>query len=83
MKKTPKMLLAEGIIGGRLEDNLKRLLADNSLTETAEMLRISKQLLYSWMLLFGVSVRKVAVYPDEKIVICKRNVCDGDGKVSV
>ena len=68
-KKSKKMLQIEGSIGKPLEDALPSLVTELGLTGAANKLGLGKATLNYWLLKFGISVRRVALKPGDRLEI--------------
>ena len=70
-RKTKLMLRVEKDHGRPLEVLLPERVNDVGLSATAEELNVSKATLGYWLLKLGISVRRIAVSPDEVVEIRK------------
>jgi len=70
-RKTKLMLRVEREYGRPLEELLPERVNDVGLSATAEELNVSKATLGYWLLKLGISVRRIAVSPDEVVEIRK------------
>ncbi len=70
-RKTKLMLRVERECGRLLEELLPERVNDVGLSATAEELGVSKATLGYWLLKLGISVRRIAVSPDEVVEIRK------------
>ena len=70
-RKTKLMLRVERERGRPLEELLPERVNDVGLSATAEELGVSKATLGYWLLKLGISVRRIAVSPDEVVEIRK------------
>lgn len=70
-RKTKLMLRVEKQNGRPLEELLPERVNDVGLSATAEELGVSKATLGYWLLKLGISVRRIAVSPDEVVEIRK------------
>ncbi len=70
-RKTKLMLRVEKEHGEPLEKLLPERVNDVGLSATADELGVSKATLGYWLLKLGISVRRIAVSPDEVVEIRK------------
>ena len=70
-RKTKLMLRVEKQNGRPLEELLPERVNDIGLSATAEELGVSKATLGYWLLKLGISVRRIAVSPNEVVEIRK------------
>ena len=70
-RKTKMMLRVEKEHGRLLEELLPERVNDVGLSATAEELSVSKATLGYWLLKLGISVRRIAVSPNEVVEIRK------------
>ena len=70
-RKTKLMLRVEKDHGRPLEVLLPERVNDVGLSATAEELNVSKATLGYWLLKLGISVKRIAVSPDEVVEIRK------------
>ena len=70
-RKTKLMLRVEKQNGRPLEELLPERVNDIGLSATAEELGVSKATLGYWLLKLGISVRRIAVSPNEIVEIRK------------
>ena len=70
-RKTKLMLRVEKQNGRSLEELLPERVNDVGLSATAEELGVSKATLGYWLLKLGISVRRIAVSPNEVVEIRK------------
>ena len=70
-RKTKLMLRVEKDSGRPLEELLPERVNDVGLSATAEELGVSKATLGYWLLKLGISVRRIAVSPNEVVEIRK------------
>lgn len=70
-RKTKLMLRVEKQNGRPLEELLPERVNDVGLSATAEELGVSKATLGYWLLKLGISVRRIAVSPNEVVEIRK------------
>ena len=70
-RKTKLMLRVEKKHGQPLEQLLPERVNDVGLSATADELDVSKATLGYWLLKLGISVRRIAVSPDEVVEIRK------------
>ncbi len=70
-RKTKLMLSVEKQHGRLLEELLPERVNDVGLSATAEELGVSKATLGYWLLKLGISVRRIAVSPNEVVEIRK------------
>ena len=68
-KKTKLMLRVEQQIGQPLETALPRMIGEQGVTDTASQLSVSKATLNYWMLKLNIHVRRVAVTPNDRIIV--------------
>ena len=70
-RKTKLMLRVEKDHGRQLEELLPERVNEVGLSATAEELNVSKATLGYWLLKLGISVRRIAVSPNEVVEIRK------------
>ncbi|MBI2867471.1 MAG: hypothetical protein HYX97_03940 [Chloroflexi bacterium] len=73
MRKTRLMKQVEERYQRPLEQLLPQMYNERGLPAMAEELGVSKGTLWYWLLKFGISVRRVAVSPNEELQVVRRN----------
>ena len=68
-KKTKKMLEIEQRFNREISELVVELVTEHGQTETAEMVGVSKALVWHWIALFGVEIRRVALAPGDELKI--------------
>ncbi len=71
MRKTKRMILCEEQNGIDLQRDLPAMLNEVGMSHTADRIGISKATLGYWLLKMGITIRRVAVSPGERVEVTR------------
>lgn len=74
VRKTVKMLEAEEVLGGPLEDTLANLVTAHGLKKSSDRLGIGVSLLRAWLHRFGIATQYIALAPADEMEITRNKV---------
>ena len=71
IKKTKLMLRIEAKLEQPIEQILPQMISEHGVTETASQLEVSTTTVGYWMLKLGIKIRRVAVPPQQAVIITR------------